>query len=102
MGFGSPLLFFSVAPEDKDTGENGGEEECEPGTGGDFDKGGREIYTVESCEDEEEDEDDENVYAPDYYGHEGDHAGCYEGYEDYADSVGISEASCLVMLETYF
>lgn len=29
-GFGSPLIFFTVAPEDKDAGKNRCEQESEP------------------------------------------------------------------------
>ena len=39
LGFRGPLLFFSVAPEYEDAGENEGEEKGEPCAGGNFDEG---------------------------------------------------------------
>lgn len=35
-GFGAPLVFFAETPEDEDEGENGGEEDGEPGSRRDF------------------------------------------------------------------
>lgn len=35
-----PLLFFTEAPQNEDEGENSGQQNCEPGAGGDFGQGG--------------------------------------------------------------
>jgi len=93
--FGTPLVFFTEAPENEDAGQDARKDEGKPSSLRDLCKRGGEVYAIEGREDDEDREDDEGAYTPDYEGDDGDHAGCDESDEDDADTVGVAEGGCL-------
>lgn len=95
LGFGSPLFFFTVAPEAEEGGEEHGEKEGEPCAVWNFREGGGEVEAVEGDEGQPDGEDEEGIRFPDDKCDEGYKVRGDESDEDDADTVGMSEFGSL-------